>query len=187
MGSPKGLLKYKKKYWIEEQISRIQSVGFDDIVVVFGQNRDDYLAKITISDNVSITSHSNEELGPTNSIQHAINHLQSRREFDGIILNHIDRPVPKKDFFDLIKPHLASNGIVRPIYKKICGHPIFFNQNICSKILNTPGVFRLDSFIKDHTESNLKEFQVPNWEVSVNFNTKDQWLDFLNKDKILNP
>ncbi len=180
MGCPKGLLRYKSRYWLEEQLSRIRSAGFHTIVLVFGRNQEQYLSNILFMEDALVTSHCREELGPVYSIQHAVRFLSNRSINRGIFLSHVDRPVPSSNFFKTLSKEIDFSMIVRPTFKKKAGHPVFLCNDFCQS-LSTREITeecRLDHLIKNSNQL-LKEVNVSNREVSINFNTIEQWQSFL--------
>lgn len=191
MGFPKGLLDYHGKPWILEQISRYQSVNKPKIIIVLGNDIQNYFEHInwfpkalnTFYDfngiNIKILHNKNTELGAFSSLKWALSHTDKNST---ILVQPIDVPLlENKNLATLIK---VNKTIVIPNCNAKNGHPVKLKPLFWNQLLNVNTIAknaRLDFLIK---ESNLKDIYYLNVNdelIYSNMNTLNDWNAFVAK------
>lgn len=136
MGSPKALLPYRKKTFLEHliEITRHARVGVTKIVV--GAHAQE-IAASSPSWSESIVVNENWQQGQLSSIQAAIRSLLPGAT-GGLILCPVDHPMISAELVARLIDEFDSTGklIVLPAYRGRRGHPVIFGAALYDELLS---------------------------------------------------
>jgi molybdenum cofactor cytidylyltransferase len=136
MGSPKALLPYRKKTFLEHliEVTRHARVGVTKIVV--GAHAQEIAASLP-SWGHSIVVNENWQEGQLSSIQAAIRSLQPS-ETGGLMLCPVDHPMISAELVARLVEEFDSTGklIVLPTYRGRRGHPVIFGAALYDELLS---------------------------------------------------
>lgn len=137
MGSPKALLSYQGRPFLEHllDVARHKKIGTRRVVL--GADADPISKEIQLSPE-EIVLNEDWEKGQLSSIQAALRSLPP--ETDGIVLFLIDHPLISATLVDeLIETFYSSGkGIVLPVYEGRRGHPVLFSSALFAELMNAP-------------------------------------------------
>jgi CTP:molybdopterin cytidylyltransferase MocA len=195
MGSPKGLLDYHGKPWVLEQISRYE-VNNPEIIIVLGYDSDKYFQEIPWflkavdkfylyhGFNVKIVINNEPQKGTFSSLQIALNGIDSS---DKTLILPIDVPLFNRE--NLVNMLKVNNKIVIPSFQQKNGHPVMLQPEFWNTLLyidtNSENT-RLDVLIKQSDKQDITYFSVSDKAIYQNFNTINDWNEFLSIDKKVN-
>ena len=198
MGVPKGLLKIKERYWIEEQLYRLSLPGIKDLSLVLGFYADQYFSSLPwlkefekeagMKDGIHICVTINPEpsLGQFSSLLCGISKIDPCSR--GAFILPIDVPCPHKEIWEKIifasneKP--ASYAFV-PENKGRGGHPVFLSLEYLEKLSKLDPMHpesRLDFQLKSLAEDQIMRVNIPDEfakEIYFNINTPGDWEKYL--------
>ncbi len=190
MGVAKGLLKFKKTFWILEQLQRISKTTISEVYIGLGFDYKHYFFAIDwfkeatkkpysfLGLKVTVVINKTPELGSYSTLKSILNQITTESE---ILLNPID--VPLLNTTELQKIINTKNRIVIPNFNKKNGHPIKLSYQFWRelKTLNLSHKdARLDVQIKT-TTSKISNISVKDNLILLNLNTPTTWKNFLNK------
>lgn len=133
MGSPKALLDWHGKKLIEYQIETLYKLGFNQINLVLGHEKEKILPFVEKKP-INIIINENYKEGKSTSILKAINSIINHAE--NILLISIDQPRPEWFIKKIISNHFEKKAIITaPINEAKRGHPIIINKKIFRQIL----------------------------------------------------
>lgn len=192
MGKPKGLLIYKNKYWILEQLNRLTAIQPETIYIGLGFDYTFYFEAIPwLTDatnkpvtynniNVNVVINSNPEKGSFSTLTTVLNSIPKKHT---VLLNPIDVPIPNKEtLLKIIKTH---NTVVIPMFEEKNGHPVKITSTFWYNLLNVNKNLpeaRLDVQIKKLSKTEISYVAVNDNSVVKNLNTPLQWEVFLNEN-----
>jgi len=137
MGSPKALLPYQGRSFLEHllDVAKHPSIGVRRVVL--GPDADAISAQVALK-NDEIVINKNWERGQLSSIQMAIRSLPEGT--DGLLLCPIDHPLISRSLVaDLIDSFEKTNApVVVPLYEGRRGHPVIFASRLYEDLLNAP-------------------------------------------------
>ncbi len=164
MATPKGLLFYKGRTWLEEQLERLIRCDVTKVFIVFGFGSEEYFKKLpwlnTSYKNLhlpvdlqpeyfqnknatksnanpiqyNVLVNPNPELGPFSSLKHALEFC--KQELEDTFVLPIDVPCPKKEVWNLLlQSKKPSIKVCIPEYEKRRGHPVLLSKNFLSLLL----------------------------------------------------
>ena len=190
MGVAKGLLKYKHTYWILEQLNRITTSKIEEVIIGLGFNYQHYFDAIPSFEDaltkqinfqglkVKIVINKTPELGSFSTLQSVLKKIDSSND---IVINHIDIPILNS--IELNKIISIENEIVLPKFEGKNGHPIKISSSLWNKLLQlnpTDKEARLDVQLKKVNPAKTSIIEVFDRAILYNFNTKKEWISFLN-------
>jgi len=189
MGTSKGLLPFKNKFWIQEQVARFQKITNTDIYIVFGHHANLYqetLGAWLHPFKVLINPH--PEKGSFSSLMIALREIQ-KSNYEGAFVCPIDVPLPQKDVFASLAQAVLKNKttlVAIPqfqtdqLHKK--GHPVFLHHKFIQKLiavdLDSPEA-RLDVQIKKLAPSSVELVDVFDSQIIENINTPENYQKYL--------
>jgi molybdenum cofactor cytidylyltransferase len=137
MGSPKALLPYQGRPFLEHllDVAKHPSIGLRRVVL--GPDADAIFAQIALMPD-EIVINKNWERGQLSSIQMAIRSLPAGTS--GLLLCPVDHPLISKSLVaDLIDSFEKTNApVVVPLYESRRGHPVIFAARLYEELLNAP-------------------------------------------------
>ncbi len=137
MGSPKALLSYQGRPFLEHllDVARHPKIGVRRVVL--GADAEPIAKEINLSAD-EIVINEEWEKGQLSSIQSALRSLPAQT--DGIILFLIDHPLISSALVDeLIENFYASRKpIVLPVYEGRRGHPVIFSSALFQELMSAP-------------------------------------------------
>ncbi|MHB8499370.1 MAG: nucleotidyltransferase family protein [Candidatus Acidiferrales bacterium] len=137
MGSPKALLSYQGRPFLEHllDVARHSKIGARRVVL--GADAEPIAKEINLSPE-EIVHNEDWEKGQLSSIQSALRSLPPQT--DGIILFLIDHPLISSTLVDELIDTFYKSGksIVLPVYEGRRGHPVIFSSALYQELLNAP-------------------------------------------------
>ncbi len=189
MGYPKGLLDYHGTLWILEQVSRYKHVENLKVYIGLGYDYEQYLETIpwfkdAIENSynyngveVKVVINDQPELGSFSTLQTVMRNINVDST---IIVQPIDVPLLNKQSLAAIINE--NNTIVIPKCNGKNGHPVKLKSEFWKPLLTLDSFSsdaRLDTQIKLFNTSSITYLKVHDKSVYQNFNTKDNWNDYL--------
>lgn len=194
MGVAKGLLKFKKTFWILEQIQRISKADILEVYIGLGYNYQHYFDAIYwfesatkkpynfLGLNINISINKTPELGSFSTLQVVLEQIPTNTD---ILINPIDVPLLKTE--ELQKILDKKSMIVIPNFNKKNGHPIKFKYKFWEQLMNlnpSHNKARLDIQIKNQNSKDISYITVNDASILENLNTSSDWKVFLKKNII---
>lgn len=137
MGSPKALLSYQGRPFLEHllDVARHPKIGLRRVVL--GADAEPIAKEINLSPD-EIVVNQDWEKGQLSSIQSALRSLPPQT--DGIILFLIDHPLISSALVDELIDIFYTSGrsIVLPVYEGRRGHPVIFSSALYQDLMNAP-------------------------------------------------
>ncbi|MGH9574468.1 MAG: nucleotidyltransferase family protein [Candidatus Acidiferrales bacterium] len=135
MGTPKALLDYRGKNFVEHLIDVTQHPRIGLLRVVLGAKADEIRAGIAVSPD-AIVVNDRWQRGQLSSIQAAIRSLPPVAT-EGLMLCPVDHPlVSHETIAQLVEAFdRRDKAIIVPLYKKRRGHPVIFRAALYDELL----------------------------------------------------
>ena len=186
MGQPKGLLDFKNKPWILEQISRFKHINKPKVYIGLGYDNELYFNEIkwfkkAVTDfytfngvEVKVVVNRHPEKGSFSTLQAVLKEVESTKE---ILALPID--VPLLNTKELQKLTAVKSLVAIPTSNGENGHPVklaslFWNTLVSLDV--TSNESRLDYQIKCLDKSNVTYLNVLDATIHQNINDKGEWL-----------
>jgi molybdenum cofactor cytidylyltransferase len=170
MGSPKALLTYQGRPFLEHllEVTRHPSVGLTRVVL--GANAED-IGKHLRLDSAAVVVNPEWQRGQLSSVQAALRSLPAGGT-DGILLCLVDHPLITATLVgELVEKFYASGKlIVLPTFKAKRGHPVIFSSRLYEELLTAPLETGARSVVWAHSAEVL---EVPTFEQGVVLNLND--------------
>ena len=139
MGSPKALLPFRGKTFLEHLLATARNPQISPVLVVLGPHAEQIRKEVAL-DPANVVLNQDWQLGQLSSIQAAVRHLAPREGVDGMMLFLVDHPfissglVEKlaREFYRTRKP------VVLPTFHGRRGHPVIFSRAIFDELLAAP-------------------------------------------------
>jgi molybdenum cofactor cytidylyltransferase len=137
MGSPKALLSYQGRPFLEHLLDLARHPKIGVRRVVLGADAEPIAKEINLSTD-EIVINEEWEKGQLSSIQAALRSLPPQT--DGIILFLIDHPLISSALVDELIETFYNSGktIVLPVYEGRRGHPVIFSSALYQELMNAP-------------------------------------------------
>lgn len=151
MGHPKGLVPYRGRPWIEQQLIRAEKVGIRDVVIVLGYVAEEYLCALPwLADallgngteafglNIRALINPQPQFGPFSSIQvGAANAQPLSHAVSGYFwILPIDVPCPKRQVWERLADSNAQACV--PTFEGRGGHPVKLSDSFLHRIRQCP-------------------------------------------------
>src|SRR5258708_13613948 len=138
MGSPKALLDYQGRPFLEHLLEAALHPKIGLTRVVLGENAESICKKIKL-DPAAVIINREWKKGQLSSMQAAIRSLRSD-ETDGILLCLIDHPLISAALVAQLIRQFYESGklIIIPTYNSKRGHPIIFSSALYGELLEAP-------------------------------------------------
>jgi CTP:molybdopterin cytidylyltransferase MocA len=136
MGSPKALLTFHGKPFLEHLLEITRHPKINTTRVVLGAGAEQIRQRLPLPDD-SVVLNPDWESGQLSSIQAAIRTLPPRG-LDGLMLCLIDHPLISAALVTALIQAFDASGkpIVLPTYKGKRGHPVIFASSVFDELLN---------------------------------------------------
>jgi molybdenum cofactor cytidylyltransferase len=137
MGSPKALLPFRGKTFLEHLVGVTQHPKISTRRVVLGPDAE-AIRKAIVLNPEEVVINKDWEQGQLSSIQVALRSLPAGT--DGILLSLIDHPLISATLVDeLIEEFYKSRApIVLPVFRGRRGHPVIFSAALYQELLDAP-------------------------------------------------
>jgi molybdenum cofactor cytidylyltransferase len=171
MGSPKALIQYHGKSFLEHLLDAARHPKLDPVLVVLGPHAEQIRKEIAL-DPGSVVLNPDWKQGQLSSIQAALRHLATRAETEGIMLFLVDHPLISAALVDQLIAGFYRSGdaIVLPVFRGKRGHPVIFARRLYQELLAAPLEKGARAVVWAHAGEIL---QVPTEEEGVVLNLND--------------
>jgi molybdenum cofactor cytidylyltransferase len=169
MGTPKALLPYRGKTFLEHliEVTRHPRVGITHIVL--GAGADDIREKLRL-DTSSVVLNENWREGQLSSIQAAIRALPPGKT-EGLILCPVDQPLISAEIVAQLIARFDSSGklIVLPTHRGRRGHPAIFRASLYEELFEASAEVGARQVVWAHSQD-VEEFPTEEEGVVLNLN-----------------
>jgi molybdenum cofactor cytidylyltransferase len=131
MGSPKALLPFRGKTFLENILEGISRSSVQHTVVVVGHHRAE--SEDHVRTPIRVVFNADYEKGMITSLQAGIRALPTG--ISGALLCLVDHPLIDLETIESLIANAAPNRIVVPVFEGRRGHPVLFASNILEEIL----------------------------------------------------
>ena len=131
MGSPKALLPFRQRTFLENILDAISRSSIEHTVVVVGHHRNEIQGRVPPGTNVVYNP--DYEQGMITSFQTGIRALPPDTRAAMLFL--VDHPVVEPETIDALIANSSADRIVLPAFEGRRGHPVLFGTNILKEIL----------------------------------------------------
>ncbi|HJY87178.1 MAG TPA: nucleotidyltransferase family protein [Candidatus Acidoferrales bacterium] len=170
MGSPKALLTYEGRPFLEHllEVTRHPKVGLTRVVL--GANAEE-IGKHFQLDSATLVVNPEWERGQLSSLQAAVRSLPDGGT-DGILLCLVDHPLVTPTLVGELVEKFYSSGklIVLPTFEARRGHPVIISSRLYQELLDAPRETGARSVVWAHSQEVL---EVPTSEQGVVLNLND--------------
>lgn len=170
MGSPKALLPYQGRPFLEHmrEVTRHPKVGFTRVVL--GANAEEIRSKLRL-DAGTVVVNPNWRQGQLSSLHAALRSLPASAT-DGILLCLVDHPLISAALVNELieKFYTAGKPIVLPTYMGRRGHPVIFSSSLYPELLAAPLGQGARTVVRAHA---AEVVEVPTEEEGVVLNLND--------------
>jgi len=136
MGTPKALLRYQGKTFVEHLIQATRHPRVDIVRVLLGADAEMIRSKLPAIEPASIVVNADWRKGQLSSIHAAIRSLHDGAT-EGLILCPVDHPLISAHLVAQLVAEFDSSGkqIVLPVYRGRRGHPVIFRATLFDELL----------------------------------------------------
>ncbi|MES1213909.1 MAG: nucleotidyltransferase family protein [Bacteroidota bacterium] len=155
MGSPKQLLRYKGKSFLQNMISAAINASLQPVIVVTGANASAITNELK-EENVQVVNNSDWKEGIASSIRCGIDHVQKQYPTcDGVIITVCDQPhITPALLKQLIAKQLTSGKpIAASAYENTTGTPAIFHKSFFPELLSLKGDKGAAKIIRQHADA----------------------------------
>lgn len=131
MGSPKALLRFKGRTFLEHILDAIRSAGIEQITVVVGHHRDEIAGAFPA---LPLVFNPDYEQGMSTSVKAGVRALPAGIDGAGIFL--VDHPLIAATTIRLLAGSLRPGHILLPTHSGRRGHPVFVAADLFGEILD---------------------------------------------------
>jgi molybdenum cofactor cytidylyltransferase len=139
MGSPKALIRYRGKTFLEHLLNVARHPKISPTIVVLGPHADPIRAQVSL-DGAVVVVNQDWEKGQLSSIQAAVSHLIVKNESDGFVLFLVDHPFVSADLVEklIAEFYRSRKPIIVPVFDGKRGHPVIFARRLYDELLAAP-------------------------------------------------
>src|SRR5580704_1378387 len=169
MGTPKALLPYRGKTFVEHLIEVTRHPRVDITRVVLGAGAENIIEKLRVNPD-SIVLNENWARGQLSSIQAAIRSLPAEIS-EGLILCPVDHPLISAELVAHLIGQFDFSGkqIVLPTYQGRRGHPAIFRSSLYAELLQASPEVGARQVVWAHSQD-VSEFPTDEEGVVLNLN-----------------
>lgn len=137
MGSPKALLEFQRKTFVETITERIHQTGVDEIIVVLGAHVEDVMAHVPFQ-NEKVVCNREYYRGQLSSLQCGLNALDPRAQ--AALVTLVDHPLVKVETYrGMVAAWRHNPGMIQvAACGERGGHPVIFPRGVFDELLNAP-------------------------------------------------
>lgn len=185
MGSPKAILSFEGKSFIERIVSVLKATKVGKIVVVLGYRAEEIKPRIQHLP-VSIVVNRDYAKGQLSSMIAAIQSLEAEKggeEVDGALIHLVDHPFLSRSLVDdMIDVFFSSKKlIVVPRYKGQRGHPVLLAHRLFPELLSAPLDQGAKAVVRSHRDETL-EIETEDEGVVIDIDTPEEYRKRLGRD-----
>lgn len=138
MGSPKALLRYQGKTFIERSCNAFLSAGVDELIVVLGARAGELCRAVPIHPRLRTVTNPRYFQGQLSSLMTGIGALSP--ESEAVVVNLVDHPLIAAETIKALITSFQMEPlpIVIAAYNGKRGHPVLFSRQIYGEILAAP-------------------------------------------------
>ena len=140
MGSPKALLDYQGRTFIENICDAFVTAGVDELIVVLGAHEHEGRIRAAVPDHLMLQVRVNprHRLGQLSSLMFGIHALSS--ESEAAVVNLVDHPLVKAETIQTLISSFRADPlpIIIASYQGRRGHPVLFSSLVYGEILAAP-------------------------------------------------
>ncbi|MHA1197942.1 MAG: nucleotidyltransferase family protein [Candidatus Heimdallarchaeaceae archaeon] len=180
MGTPKGLLDYDGKPFLQNQIEKLQDIGLSNIVIVLGKDKEVYFEQVPLLKDFIVVTNPSPEKGIFSSIQCGLSAI-SKLNFEGIFILPVDVPCPSKEVWILLLVGMLEAEVIVtvPKFMEKKGHPVLISNQFAEYLLTCKTDSRLDYEIREQINKRKgKIISVKDSTILLNLNTIGEWETF---------
>jgi molybdenum cofactor cytidylyltransferase len=173
MGSPKALLPFKGKTFLEHIISVLKRCPLDAITVVLGADAKTIRESVDLSQ-TDVVINTNYKNGQLSSLVAGLKSLPARSE--AVVVCLVDMPFVTEQTVDATIRTFSQThaSIVVPVYEGRRGHPVLFSKSVYEELQSAPP----DEGARWVVNSNISRVfhvEVPDEGVVITINTRDEY------------
>ena len=172
-GSPKALLSFKGRTFLEHVLAAIRDSGLTNTIVVVGHHRDEIAAALRLP---SLVFNPDYQRGMITSVQAGLRALPPGAKAAGVFL--VDQPLIDAETIALLAAEVRPGRIVLPIHEGRRGHPVFFSSELFDEILGLQPDQGLNSVVR-RDRARVREVEVRNAGVLRDIDTPEQFENLL--------
>jgi len=172
-GSPKALLSFKGRTFLEHVLAAIRDSGLTNTIVVVGHHRDEIAAALRLP---SLVFNPDYQRGMITSVQAGLRALPPGVKAAGVFL--VDQPLIDAETIALLAAEVRPGRIVLPIHEGRRGHPVFFSSELFDEILGLQPDQGLNSVVR-RDRARVREVEVRNAGVLRDIDTPEQFENLL--------
>jgi len=177
MGTPKGLVEFGGRYWIERQRAELRRAGLSRHIVVLGFHADDYQARIP---GLPVVLNPDPELGPFSSLLEGLSCVGPRESAAYVL--PIDVPCADPQTWQMMGEALKEGlQAVVPEYRGMGGHPVLLSRELIEKLLRCSpeaSESRLDRQLQRLPTGAVGRVAVDDVLILGNLNRPEDWFTF---------
>jgi len=140
MGSPKALLDYQGRTFIENICTSFLTAGVDELIVVLGAHEHEEPIRTVVPKHPALQTVVNPQyrLGQLSSLQVGIQALSP--ESEAAVVNLVDHPLIKAETIQALMASFATDPlpIIIASYQGRRGHPVLFAKGVYGELLAAP-------------------------------------------------
>ena len=180
MGTPKGILDYYGKPFLSCQIECLLEIGFSEIFIILGKDKDLYQEKIPELKKFKVIINPNPERGQFSSLICGLQEVSDSHK-SGVFILPLDVPCPNKEVWKQLAFNLNSFevSVLIPQFQGKKGHPVLLSEEFKNYLLSCDKDTRLDHEIRKKDEQGKgKIISVNDNNITLNINTHEEWEAF---------
>jgi molybdenum cofactor cytidylyltransferase len=177
MGSPKALLRFKGRTFLEHILAAIQSAGIERTAIVVGHHRDEIAAAFP---GLPLVFNPDYEQGMSTSVKAGVRALPA--EIDGAGLFLVDHPLIDAPTIQLLAHRLRPGHILLPTHAGRRGHPVFFAADLFGEILGLGPYEGLNTVVR-RDPGRVISLAVPNPGVLRDIDTPEEFENLLRESQ----
>jgi len=173
MGQPKLTLPWGDHSMIEETTDQVLGAGYDGVVVVLGEARDE-IEQLLGNRPVKTARNLNFRSGMSSSIKAGVAFIDADATAFAIVLG--DQPRITSRIHQLVLAHYrkSGKGICAPMHEGVIGHPVVFSAKYRSEMFALQGDHGARGVLDLHKDD-LSTFEVKYSEVVSSINTRKDY------------
>jgi molybdenum cofactor cytidylyltransferase len=177
MGSPKALLHFKGRTFLEHILGAIQTAGIERTAVVVGHHRNEIAAAFP---GLPLIFNPDYEQGMSTSVKAGVRALPAGVDGAGIFL--VDHPLIDAPTIRLLADRLRPGQILLPTHAGRRGHPVFVAADLFGEILGLGPEEGLNTVVR-RNPARVISLAVPNPGVLRDIDTPEEFENLLRESQ----